>query len=114
MESGLKVNFSKEQGCHFVELSGEISYNDAGDFQDKMEEALGAEESKIILDFSGVSYISSTGLRVLLKLGKEMAKQNRKLILCGLNEFTSSVFEVSGFNKIFNIKKDREEALKEA
>lgn len=65
----------------------------------------------LILDFSKLSYISSVGLRVVLKAGKEMRKSQGKFAISGLNQNVRSVFEMSGFISLFNVYENISEAL---
>lgn len=67
-----------------------------------------------ILDLAGVAYVSSAGLRVLLK-GAKMAKASgHTLILSGLSPSVQEVFDISGFSTIFQIEPDIEVAVTRA
>lgn len=57
----------------------------------------------LILDFAGLEYISSAGLRVLLSAQKVMNKQG-EMIIRGANETIMEVFEVTGFTDILTIQ----------
>ena len=61
----LQVRCSLEKDCCFVEISGEISSINTSVFQEELETALTGKKSNVVMDFSGVTYISSAGLRVL-------------------------------------------------
>ena len=58
--------------------------------------------TELILDFSGLDYISSAGLRVLLAAQKQMNAQG-EMRLIGVNETILEIFEVTGFVDILNI-----------
>ena len=60
-------------------------------------ENIGTGDGKIVIDFSQVDYISSAGLRVLLKTAKYMKKGGGKLGLCKLNDQIKEVLDLSGF-----------------
>ncbi|MDR2113199.1 MAG: STAS domain-containing protein, partial [Candidatus Accumulibacter sp.] len=62
------------------------------------------------LDLSGVDYISSAGLRVVLLLAKKLA-DGGALVLFGLQQGVYEVFEMCGFVDILTIVKTRDEAL---
>ena len=110
-ESALQIHDSLEQDCCLVEIKGEISFTDISVFQEKMTAVLENKEFPVVIDFSGVTYISSAGLRVLLKFNKDISNRGRKLALFGVNKFVGDVFKVSGFNKIFNIQNDKQKAF---
>lgn len=60
---------------------------------------------KLILDFEGLEYLSSAGLRVLLSAHKAfMKKGSGGLVICHVNETIHEVFEVTGFLDILNIE----------
>ena len=60
--------------------------------------------TKLVLDFSKVNYISSSGLRVLLSLHKTMDAKGGKLIVSKPTEMVLEVFDVTGFADILNIE----------
>lgn len=57
----------------------------------------------LTMNFSGVEYISSAGLRVLLSAQKIMNKQG-KMTVCNVNEAVMDVFEITGFCDILSIE----------
>ncbi len=59
--------------------------------------------TELYLDFTGVEYISSAGLRVLLSTQKLMSRQG-KMVLSHVNESVMEVFEVTGFSDILTIE----------
>ena len=72
----------------------------------------GKDCSRMIIDFSEVSYISNAGLKVLVSVSKALARKSGTLTLCALNNNVQKIFEVSGFSKIFHITEDISLALK--
>ncbi|MCM1468203.1 MAG: STAS domain-containing protein [Alistipes sp.] len=63
------------------------------------------EAEKLILDFQGLEYLSSAGLRVLLGAHKAFMKRGSgKLVICHVNENIHEVFELTGFLDILNIE----------
>ena len=56
----------------------------------------------LIFDFSGVEYISSAGLRVLLAAQKVMNRQG-SMKLTGVSAEVMEVFEITGFSDILTI-----------
>jgi stage II sporulation protein AA (anti-sigma F factor antagonist) len=66
---------------------------------------------KIVLDFSGVDYISSAGLRVVLWLAKRLKEHAGALALYGLRKNVLDIFEMCGFVDILTIVENREAAL---
>ena len=57
----------------------------------------------IAVDFSGLDYISSAGLRTLLVLGNKAQAQKSELVLCGLSGMVDEVLEESGIKEFFTV-----------
>ena len=59
--------------------------------------------TKLVFDFSGLEYLSSAGLRVLLQSQKAMNKQG-EMVVRNVNETVSEIFEVTGFADVLTIE----------
>ena len=59
--------------------------------------------TKLVFDFSGLEYLSSAGLRVLLQSQKTMNKQG-EMVVRNVNETVSEIFEVTGFADVLTIE----------
>jgi anti-anti-sigma factor len=68
---------------------------------------------RMVLDFSDVPYIASSGLRVLLKLAQRLKTEGGVLRLCAVNDTVGEVFQISGFDKILDVRDARQQALDE-
>ena len=58
----------------------------------------------LVLDCSGLEYISSAGLRILLMLHKSIVSKKGKFILRHLNPEVKSVFDMTGFSQILTLE----------
>jgi len=89
---------SKKQGRDFIVffLSGRFDTVSAPKLEQKIAPFLdGAFD--ITLDFKDLSYISSSGLHVLLHAYKVMNLNKRKLVIRNMTEPVREVFEMTGF-----------------
>jgi anti-sigma B factor antagonist len=80
-------------------LSGRLDAANAPLLEQKIKQ-WGNDITELILDFSGLTYISSVGLRVLLQAKKLFRRDNRKLTIKNMNETVREVFEMTGFLKL--------------
>jgi len=62
--------------------------------------------SPLVLDFSGVIYISSVGLQVLLLASKQVKAQQGKIAIAALTPIVTEVFQVSHFNMVLSVFPD--------
>lgn len=65
----------------------------------------------VIVDMARLDYISSAGLRVLLKAAKISRTTEHLLVLAGLTPQVREVFDISGFTAIFTIHDSRDRAI---
>ena len=68
------------------------------------------DQCRLIIDFSKLDYISSAGLRVILKGAKRIDTVNGKILLCGMKDVIHQIFEVSGFLTILMVEKNLRKA----
>ncbi len=57
----------------------------------------------LVLDFSGVDFISSVGLRVLMLAAKQVKVQQGKIAVATLTPVVNEVFQVSRFNLVLKV-----------
>jgi anti-anti-sigma factor len=68
-------------------------------------------EGGVVADLAGVSYVSSAGLRVLLKAAKQAKNASVSFSICATQTAVREVFEMSGFDKIIPAYATRDEAV---
>lgn len=85
-----------------IALEGRLDTITSPELEGVFGEAL-AGATALVLDLKDLAYISSSGLRVLLKAQKQMNKQG-SMVLTGVNEAVMEVFEVTGFADILTIE----------
>jgi serine/threonine-protein kinase RsbW len=73
--------------------------------------AISAGARHVLLDMAEVTFLSSSGLRALLLVRKELLAQQGELRLCALKPQVQEVFTLTGFTQVFAIHATREEAL---
>lgn len=87
-----------------LQLTGRLDTATAPQLEQCLQGSLdGVQE--LVLDFSQLAYLSSAGLRVLLKARKQMDRQRGTLVVRHANEMIQEVFEVTGFADILTIEK---------
>jgi anti-anti-sigma factor len=94
-----------------VSIEGRLDTTNANEFEKPMMEILEGGCNRLILDCSGLNYISSSGLRVFLVVQKKMMAVKGQFSLCNLQPTIKEIFDISGFSVIFSIFPDKEAAL---
>lgn len=107
----MDITSSEENGICIAALNGKFNTTSAADVESALMDLLNQGKHRLLLDFSGVDYIASSGLRVLLKLAQRMKNEGSKLRLCSATHSVNEVFRISGFDKILEIHESRHQAL---
>ena len=84
-----------------IKLTGRIDSSNAAEIEAKINQQIGDFDGEIILDASELEYISSAGLRVILRLKK--ANANTKIINC--NSEVYEIFDMTGFTEMMDVSK---------
>ncbi len=90
---------------------GRLDSNNAGAVETEILDHVAAGSNRIVVDFGGLEYISSAGLRVVLVVAKRLKQAGGALVLCRLAPHIREVFEISGFLSILTATETREEAI---
>ena len=98
----LKIEKKNEGTKDTVMLSGRLDTTTAPELE-KALQAADASVTELILDFAGLAYVSSAGLRVLLTTQKKMNKQG-KMIIKNVCDDIKEIFEITGFLDILTIE----------
>ncbi len=85
-------------GSVSVALEGRLDTTTSPELEVALEEVL-RTATELVFDLTALEYISSSGLRVLLKAQKQMNKRG-PMLMKGVNETVMEVFEVTGFSHI--------------
>ena len=84
--------------------AGKIDLSNSDGFQAALSASLAKAKASLILDMSGVDYVSSAGLRVLLVAAKAAKAKGGKVTLLAPKPSTLEVLKISGFDKIIAIQ----------
>ena len=98
----LKIEKKSEGTKDTVLLSGRLDTTTAPELEAFMEKKL-KDTQELVFDLTDLEYISSAGLRVLLKVQKYMNKKG-DFKLTHVSEVIEEIFEITGFNDILTIK----------
>jgi anti-sigma B factor antagonist len=106
----MEINVKPVEQVTVIEISGEIDSNTAPQAQERVL-PLVQPGVKILLDMSGVEYMSSAGLRMLLSMYRQITRQNGGLVLVGLAEEIKDTMSITGFLNFFTTRDTVDEGL---
>lgn len=105
----MNVTQSVNHGINVLSAEGNLDIAGAAEFESQTPEI--AEGSRVVVDVSGVGFVASSGMRVLLKMAQQAKNVGASLAICGMNDTVREVFEVSGFDAIIPVEPTLEAAL---
>lgn len=98
----MTINQTNENGKVTLALSGRLDTVTAPELEAALDTAL-SDAKELVFDFNELEYISSAGLRVLLKAQKAMNEKG-DMKVTGVNETIMEVFDITGFVDILTIE----------
>ena len=98
----MNINIEKANGATVMQLEGRIDTTTAPELEKAINNE-GEALKSLVLDFKGVDYISSAGLRVLLSAQKKMNVQG-SMELINVSEDVMDILEMTGFADVLVIK----------
>jgi len=99
----MNISKSTENNNIVLSLTGRLDTTTAPDFQKTLLAEIQPGKN-IILDFSGLAYVSSAGLRSLLAGQKAVTKIKQTMTLRQVSEEIMEVFDMTGFSDILTIE----------
>jgi anti-anti-sigma factor len=93
---------------------GRVDHRTAGELGQALSTVIapeGAGQGAVVLDFSGVEYISSVGLRALMVAGKQMRSREASFAIVGLQPAVAEIFAISRFDRVLAVYPDVASAL---
>ncbi|MFE1315011.1 STAS domain-containing protein [Streptomyces sp. NPDC058755] len=109
----VKLSSRTEGDVTVVVLEGEINSTTSGGLQAQLLPFV-EQDSRLLIDLSAVSYVSSAGLRTLLIVHRRAQQLQTGVILVGLSEEVRFVMSATGFLDFFETEDDLDAARERA
>jgi len=107
----MEINQENNNGVEIFYVKGSLDSNTSTEFETLIYAALENGQRKLILNLENLDYISSAGIRVVLKTTKDLKRLEGNIVLCALQDYVSEVFEIAGFDNYLNIENNLETAI---
>lgn len=99
------------QGVETLLITGEIDMHASPTLRKELQACAASKVPTLLVDFSGVDYIDSSGLATLIEYVRSASAYGGKLALFGLQPKVRTIFELVRLNELFTIEDTREAAL---
>jgi anti-sigma B factor antagonist len=96
---------------NLLALAGEIDLHESPRVKEKLDPLIEQKLPRVLIDLTGVSYIDSSGIAVLIDAMQRIHAHGGQLALFGMRENVRGVFEIARLDQIFRIFPDKDAAV---
>jgi anti-sigma B factor antagonist len=107
----LKVTTNTEEGISIVHVNGYIDASANMNFGLELNSLLEQELKFLVLETSGIEYINSQGIGVLVSIVKKIEKLDGKICFLNPSDEIKHIIELTGLTQIFTLFFDKKEAI---
>ena len=105
------VTKEEKNNALILRLEGRLDAATSIQLENVLGEAISAKQVHIALDFSGIEYLSSAGMRVLLSMTKRLKGMDGSFKLFSVHDDVMEIIRLAGFETILQIFPDEGGAL---
>jgi len=99
----MEITEERRGDVKIIKFFGRLDAVASPDAEKRLMAAAAQDGVRIALDLSGLSYISSLGMRVLLSLAKQVQTGGGKMALAAINDTVQEIFKLAGFTELFTV-----------
>jgi anti-sigma B factor antagonist len=105
----VSIELDQSEPTWVLRVAGELDYGECATFRMHVDRILRAMPTATIVDMSGLEFLDSSGLGLLLSLSREYSSLGGRLVLV-TNETVDSILELTRLTGIFSISASADEA----
>jgi len=98
----------------FVSLEGSLDHAAVQEIEERFLAETAARKKPVVVDFSGVNFVGSMGMRLLLAATKSLSRDGKKLIVLNPQPDVNKVLETAGMTNVLGIAHDEADARAQA
>jgi anti-anti-sigma factor len=106
-------NISKQsmKRVELVTVSGRIDSSNAAEFDNFLQQAMADGRHNVVLELSGITYMSSAGLRAIVALLREAKKHRGDVRIATPSDRMKEVLQLAGLDSLFEVYDDETAAV---
>ncbi len=108
--SDLNISVESYKRAQLLTVSGRIDSSNATEFDNKVKECM-ENGHNLVMDLSGVSYMSSAGLRAIVSALRECKKKKGDVLLVSPSARVAEVLSLAGLDSLFTVYDDATSAV---
>ncbi len=108
----MTIDVQNRDGVHIVRPMGELTAGHEMEFIQAVTDLFSGPGVRILIDLHHVSFMDSTGLGAMVRVGAQANVQEGRLVLASPSPFIEGVLQTTQLDRFFRIHKTTEEALR--
>ena len=113
--SSLSVSIADDgDGIVVVSLGGQLDFLSAPELAPRLSDLQSARCDAVVVDFSGVTFIDSTGLNVLVAGAESLQARDAAVLVTGASKHVARVFEIVRLGETLRLEATLEDAVRAA
>jgi len=107
------LKFDKKENILIITLSGELDHNSAEEVRVKIDDRIDRDNiEKAVIDFSGVTFMDSSGIGAVLGRYKKLSNKGGMLCIAEPSKNVNRIFELAGLYKVIKNYNTVDEAVR--
>lgn len=107
----IEATVRTHDGAAVIDLKGEIDASGESALNAAYAGAIAGKPGLVMLNFSGVTYMNSTGIALIVGLLAQARKQKRRLVTFGLSDHYREIFEITRLSDFMTLYTSEQAAL---
>jgi anti-anti-sigma factor len=108
----MEINGESVGEVSVVTARGRLDGAASGPFTEQVQALIATDSPRLLLDFSGIDFVTSAGLRAVLQILKRVKSSNGMFALCSVQKPVREVLDITGFAGMIDIHPERASALR--
>jgi anti-sigma B factor antagonist len=110
-DSSLGISIQNFRRADMITVAGRVDSNTASDLDQALKQVMNGGRYNLVIELSGVNYLSSAGLRSLVAALRECKRQRGDVVLVALSERVLEVLKLAGLDSLFQVYASTTEAV---
>jgi anti-sigma B factor antagonist len=107
----MQIEKSSENGVTTLKVSGEVDLHASPQLRSELQSCVGEKTPVLLVDFSAVDYIDSSGLATFIEYLRDAAAYDGKIALFGMKQKVRTIFDLVRLNELFTIADSADAAV---
>jgi anti-sigma B factor antagonist len=109
----MKILNKQIESFNYFQLEGKLNTDSISKLQIEIDKAMKFGSRYFVFDFAKLEYINSSGLRIFIKLQKELKLFDGFLTIFAVNDKVASIINISELNTLLRVRKSLDEIILE-